>query len=67
MKAAGADTTAAEVYSFVAALQTTAPPSLQWDYIQQPDLRHDNIYRSLEGPILKMVFGAVPGNRKGCH
>jgi len=64
---AGAETGAAEVSSFVTALQTTAPPSLQWDYIPRPDLRHDNIYRSLEAPMLKMVFGTVPGSRSDCQ
>ena len=65
--AAGAETRAEEVSSFVTALQTTAPPSLRWDYIPRPDLRHDNIYRSLEATMLKIVFGEVPGSRSGCQ
>jgi len=65
--AAGAETRAAEVSSFVAGLQTTAPPSLHWDYMPRPDLRHDNIYRSLKAQVLKIAFGAVPGSASGCQ
>lgn len=65
--AAGAETRAEEVSSFVTTLQTTAPPSLQWDYIPRPDLRHDNIYRSLEAQMLKIVFGTGSDNRSGCQ
>lgn len=66
LASAGAETRAAEVTSFVTALQTMAPPALQWDYVPRPDLRHDNIYRSLEAPMLKIVFGEVPGRRSEC-
>jgi predicted alpha/beta superfamily hydrolase len=64
--AAGAETEAAEVTSFVTALRTSAPHSLTWTYTPRPDLRHDNVYRSLEVPMLTLVFGKGSAGGNGC-
>ena len=65
--AAGAETEAAEVTAFVTALRTSALPSLEWTYTPRPDLRHDNVYRSLEVPMLTLAFGARSTSDNGCE
>ena len=65
--AAGAETKAAEVTSFVTVLRTLAPPSLNWTYTPRPDLRHDDIYRSLETQLLTLFFGKVPAGGNHCQ
>lgn len=65
--AAGAETKAAEVTSFVTVLRTLAPPSLNWTYTPRPDLRHDNVYRSLETQLLTFLFGEVPAGGIHCQ
>jgi predicted alpha/beta superfamily hydrolase len=41
-------------------LTTTAPPGLTWTYQPRPDLRHDNIYRSLSATAITWVFATPP-------
>ena len=64
--AAGAETEAAEVKAFVTALQVSAPPSLNWTFTPRPDLRHDNVYRSLEMPMLTLAFKARSADANNC-
>jgi predicted alpha/beta superfamily hydrolase len=66
LAAAGAGTQATEVTSFVSALQSSAPASLRWTYIPRVDLRHDNIYRSMEVPMLKAAFARLPATISAC-
>jgi predicted alpha/beta superfamily hydrolase len=65
--AAGAETRAVEVTSLVAALKASAPRSLRWEYTPRPDLRHDNVYRALEVPMLKAAFGVDAPDAGDCH
>lgn len=65
--AAGAGTEAAEVTSFVDALQGYAPRSLDWSYTPRLDLRHDNVYRSLEVPMLTLVFSTSVTDGNNCE
>lgn len=41
-------------------LKTAAPPTLTWTYQPRPDLRHDNIYRSMSAPAITWAFAPVP-------
>ena len=65
--AAGAETEAAEVTSFVVALRGSAPRSLDWTYTPRPDLRHDNVYRSLEVPMVTLVFATNSTSSNNCE
>lgn len=40
-------------------LRASAPAGLKWRYEPRPDLRHDNIYRSLSPQVLRQTF--APG------
>jgi predicted alpha/beta superfamily hydrolase len=37
-------------------LRAMAPAGLRWSYEPRPDLRHDNIYRSMEAKVLRQAF-----------
>ncbi|MBE4748058.1 alpha/beta hydrolase [Corallococcus sp. ZKHCc1 1396] len=41
-------------------LRANAPAGLKWRYEPRPDLRHDNIYRSLSPQVLRQYLGPVP-------
>lgn len=38
------------------ALRTSAPAGVRWQHRPRPDLRHDNIYRSLAPSVLRELF-----------
>lgn len=38
------------------ALRASAPEGLRWQYKPRPDLRHDNIYRSVSPQVLRELF-----------
>ena len=40
-------------------LRAAAVPSLRWTYQPRPDLRHDNIYRSLSATAVQALFGTA--------
>ena len=42
------------------ALKAHAPATLQWTHEPRPDLRHDNIYRSLAPSLLRRLFAPPP-------
>lgn len=42
------------------ALKAHAPATLQWTHEPRPDLRHDNIYRSLAPALLRRLFAPPP-------
>jgi predicted alpha/beta superfamily hydrolase len=42
------------------ALRTSSPAGLTWQYKPRPDLRHDNIYRSVAPGVLRELFGKRP-------
>ncbi|RKG86080.1 alpha/beta hydrolase [Corallococcus terminator] len=42
------------------ALRANAPAGLKWRYEPRPDLRHDNIYRSLSPQVLRQYLAPVP-------
>ena len=39
-------------------LRASAPAGLKWRYEPRPDLRHDNIYRSLSPQVLRQTFAS---------
>ncbi len=39
-------------------LKSDAPAGLRWKHEPRPDLRHDNIYRTLSLPVMLQYFGA---------
>lgn len=41
-------------------LRATPPAGLSWQYKPRPDLRHDNIYRSVSPQVLRELFPPVP-------
>ncbi|RYZ31829.1 MAG: alpha/beta hydrolase, partial [Myxococcaceae bacterium] len=41
-------------------LRANAPAGLKWRYEPRPDLRHDNIYRSLSPQVLRLHFAPTP-------
>jgi predicted alpha/beta superfamily hydrolase len=41
-------------------LRAKAPAGVQWSYEPRPDLRHDNIYRSMEAKVLRQAFAPKP-------
>ncbi|WP_372338295.1 alpha/beta hydrolase [Corallococcus llansteffanensis] len=41
-------------------LRASAPAGLKWRYEPRPDLRHDNIYRSLSPQVLRQTFAPGP-------
>ena len=45
-----------EVEAFDAALRAANTPALQWTYEPRPDLRHGNIYLSMEREVLTTLF-----------
>lgn len=47
---------APHVATLADALAAHAPDTLQWIHEPRPDLRHDNIYRSLAPPLLRRLF-----------
>lgn len=57
LSSGGSQSNAAEVEALANELVRSAPPSLQWEYMRRPDLRHDNIYRALEESLLQSAFG----------
>lgn len=49
-------------------LRTSAPAGLEWQYEPRPDLRHDNIYRTVSPQVLRKGFPPEPRpGRKGAH
>jgi len=44
-------------------LRAGAPAGLRWEYKPRPDLRHDNIYRTLAPQVLRSLFGPAPKSR----
>lgn len=48
------------VATLAEALAAHAPASLQWTHAPRPDLRHDNIYRSLAPSVLRQLFAPPP-------
>lgn len=53
------DTIVPHVAALAAALATNAPVGLYWTVNPRPDLRHDNIYRSMAPQLLVDYYGAV--------
>ena len=45
------------------ALEANAPATLRWTHEPRPDLRHDNIYRSLAPAVLRRLFAPHAGDR----
>ncbi|RYZ41468.1 MAG: alpha/beta hydrolase [Myxococcaceae bacterium] len=43
-------------------LRANAPAGLTWRYEPRPDLRHDNIYRSLSPQVLRQYLAPVPAH-----
>lgn len=41
-------------------LRAGAPAGLRWEYKPRPDLRHDNIYRTVAPQVLRSLFGPAP-------
>ncbi|NOK12844.1 alpha/beta hydrolase [Corallococcus exercitus] len=54
--ASAGDDVAAEAGRLSEVLRANAPAGLKWKYEPQPDLRHANIYRSLEAKVLREAF-----------
>ncbi|NOJ95780.1 alpha/beta hydrolase [Corallococcus coralloides] len=54
--ASAGDDVAAEAGRLAEALRANAPTGLKWKYEPRPDLRHANIYRSLEAQVLREAF-----------
>ncbi|QAT83203.1 putative esterase [Corallococcus coralloides] len=54
--ASAGDDVAAEAGRLAEALRANAPAGLKWKYEPRPDLRHANIYRSLEAKVLREAF-----------
>lgn len=48
---------ASSVASLAEALRANAPAGLRWQYKPRPDLRHDNIYRSVAPQVLRELLG----------
>ena len=44
-------------------LRAGAPAGLRWEYKPRPDLRHDNIYRTIAPQVLRSLFGPAPKGR----
>lgn len=59
LSSANEDTIAPQTARLAEALRAHAPAGLRWKYEPRPDLRHDNIYRSLAPRVLREVF--APG------
>lgn len=45
-------------------LRANAPAGLSWQHKPRPDLRHDNIYRSVSPQVLRELFAAAAGKGK---
>ncbi|RKH32017.1 alpha/beta hydrolase [Corallococcus praedator] len=57
---AGDDTIGPQSARLAEVLRANAPASLKWRYESRPDLRHDNIYRSLSPQVLRQYLAPVP-------
>ena len=45
-------------------LRSDAPPGLRWQYEPRPDLRHNNIYRSVSPQVLRRFYAAKTALRE---
>ncbi|MBN9687564.1 MULTISPECIES: alpha/beta hydrolase [unclassified Corallococcus] len=54
--ASAGDDVASEAGRLAEALRANAPTGLKWKYEPRPDLRHANIYRSMEAKVLREAF-----------
>ncbi|RKH62158.1 alpha/beta hydrolase [Corallococcus aberystwythensis] len=58
--ASAGDDVAEQAGQLAEVLRAKAPVGLKWKYEPCPDLRHANIYRSLEAKVLREAFAPVP-------
>jgi predicted alpha/beta superfamily hydrolase len=56
---------APSVAQLAEALRADAPPGLRWYYEPRPDLRHDNIYRSVSPQVLRRMYPPPAGGADG--
>ena len=56
LSAANEETIAPPTARLAEVLRKSAPPGLSWHFEPRPDLRHDNIYRSLAPQVLRKSF-----------
>ncbi|RKH64181.1 alpha/beta hydrolase [Corallococcus interemptor] len=61
--ASAGDDVAAEAGRLAEALRANAPKGLKWKYEPHPDLRHANIYRSLEAKVLREAFAPTASTK----
>lgn len=59
LASADEDNIVPQVAALAAALATDAPEGLYWTVKPRPDLRHDNIYRTMAPQLLVDYYGAV--------
>jgi len=57
LTAGGSESNAADVEAFTGVLEKAGAEAFIWTYLPRPDLRHDNIYRRMEEPLLSAAFG----------
>ena len=65
LASADEDNIAPHVAALAAVLKTDAPEGLYWTVKPRPDLRHDNIYRSMAPQLLVDYYGAVSAQDAG--
>lgn len=59
LASANEDNIAPQAARLAETLRTSAPAGLKWQFDPRPDLRHDNIYRSLAPQVLRRWFAAA--------